>query len=237
MAIAASLGALAQTPGDPTGADAPPHADAGPADDTLFVFVPARPLIESRVDELNHNDAYGFDVLFSNSGFGFGGFYQHNFSRWVAGFVNVGLTGSRNRDEFEEIVEDPSNPGHYLSRVPGKINRLYTVPLTVGIRYRLLDEVLVDDVRPYANIGVGPSMIVALPYDRAFFASFTEAELYVRAGGFVGVGVEVGGKRPIVGFNVRYYYIPFREGLESIEGHPMRDFGGLFLSANVGFIR
>ncbi len=226
--------ASAQPPGDPTGPNGGGTTPSVP-DDTLFVFTPVSPLIDSSADGANLEDSYGIDVLFSNSGFGFGTFYQRSFSRTLAGFVNLGFTGSRNRDELDRLVEDPDNPGQYLLRVPGKVNRLYTMPLMVGLRYRLLQQVLVDNVRPYANIGVGPSLVAALPYDESLIPSIGDADLYIRPGGFIGVGVEVGGNRPILGVNIRYYYIPFKRGLESIAGYPIHDFGGLFLTANVGF--
>ncbi len=200
------------------------------SDDTLFVFTPARPLIDSTSIKQDVEDVIGFDLLFSNSGFGVGGFYQHNYSQNLAGFINLGVTGSRKSDEFEKYDNTAQD---YL--VPGKINRLFTLPLMVGIRYRLLDEVLVDNFRPFFNIGAGPSMIVALPYQYSFFTSFGHARAYFTGGGFVGIGAEVGGRKPLLSVNIRYFYIPFKPGLESLQNESITDFGGLFLTMNVGF--
>ncbi len=227
--LLASTALRAQVAGEPVGGSSAPLAPAPPGD-TLFVFEPARPLIDSQSVLREYKDAYGFDLLFSNSGFGVGGFYQHNYSENFAGFVNLGITGSRKSDEFEQYDQSAQD---YL--VPDKVNRLYTFPLMVGVRYRLLDEVLVDNFRPYFNLGAGPSMIIALPYDYSFFKSFGHARAYFTAGGFIGVGAEVGGKKPILGINVRYFYIPFRPGLESLRNESITDFGGLFLTMNVGF--
>ncbi len=200
--------------------------------DSLFIFQPARPLIDSLGIAAEYHDAMGFDLLFSNSGFGAGGFYQHNYSQNLAGFVNLGITGSRNRDEFEEYDSREQE-----WRVPGKVNRLFTFPLTVGFRYRLLDNVIVDNFRPYVNMGVGPTMVVALPYEHDFFKSFGYAKAYFTGGGFVGVGAEMGGSKPVLGVNLRYFYIPLRPGVESLQGDPITDFGGLFLTMHVGFIQ
>lgn len=227
----ASAPAHAQVTGEPTGSTpvSPPEGSTIPAD-TLFVFQPARPLIDSLGISAEYEDVYGFDLLFSNSGFGVGGFYQYNFTSKFSGFVNLGITGSRNRDEFDQY--DPSAQDW---RVPGKVNRLYTFPLTVGVRYRLLDEVLVDNFRPYVNAGIGPTMIVALPYEYDLFKSFSHARGYFTGGGFVGIGAEIGGSKPVLGVNVRYFYIPLRPGVESLQNDPITDFGGLFLTMNVGF--
>jgi hypothetical protein len=231
LALVVSSALHAQVAGEPAGSGGSrsPEPETTPAD-TLFVFEPARPLIDSQSVTKEYEDTYGFDLLFSNSGFGVGGFYQHNYTENLAAFINLGGTGSRNSDEFDEYDYDVQD-----YRVPGKVNRLYTFPLTVGLRYRLLNDVLVDNFRPYFNFGVGPSLIVALPYQYSFFKSFGHASAYFTGGGFVGVGAEVGGKKPILGVNVRYFYIPFKPGIESIRDQPITDFGGLFLTLNVGF--
>lgn len=202
------------------------------AADTLFLFQPARPLIDSVGVTGIYTDVYGLDFLFSNSGFGAGAFYQHNYTPTFSGFINLGITGTRNRDEFEQYDNAAQD---WL--VPGKVNRLYTLPLTVGVRIRLLDQVLVDNFRPYANIGIGPSMVVALPYSYGFFTSFGHASAYFTGGGFIGVGAEIGGSRPVLGVNVRYFYIPIHPGVESLRDDPITDLGGLFLTMNVGFTR
>jgi hypothetical protein len=201
-------------------------------DDTLFVFQPARPLIDSLGVLTEASDVYGFDLMFSNSGFGAGGFYQHNYSPRLSGFIDLSGTGSRKTDEFDQY--DASKRDW---RVPGKINRLYAFPLTVGFRYRVFDEVLVDNFRPYFNVGVGPSMIVALPYNYEFFSSFGHAKFAFTGGGFIGIGAEIGGSRPVLGVNLRYFYIPLKPGMESLQNDPITDFGGLFLTMNVGFMR
>lgn len=224
---------MAQVTGKPTGSvpGSVPGTSSIPAD-TLFIFKPARPLIDSISISAEYHSALGFDALFSNSGFGAGGYYQHNYSPNLSGFVNLGITGSRKTDEFEEYDSETND-----WRVPGKVNRLYTFPLTFGLRYRLFDEVLVDNFRPYVNIGAGPTMIVALPYEYEFLKSLGHANFYFTGGGFFGVGAEIGGSRPLLGVNLRYYYIPLHPGVESLRGDPITDFGGLFLTMNVGFIK
>jgi hypothetical protein len=205
--------------------------------DSLFVFQPARPLIDSVGITGNYEDTWGVDVMFSNSGFGAGGFYRHNFTQKLSMSVNLDITGARKSDEFDQAVrnDDPNALYAYDYKVPNKINRLFSLPLTVGLRYRVLDDVLFENLRPYLNAGVGPTVLLALPYQYEFFKSFTYANAYLTAGGYVGIGADFGGKAPSLGFNARYYYIPFARGLESIKGDPITDFGGLFLTMTVGF--
>ena len=241
-AVAVALAALvllagtatmqAQVTGIPHGGPANlPEEQPRVSPDTLFLFTPARSLIDSLGITADYRDVAGIDILFSNSGFGIGGFYQHNYTHTLSGFINLGITGSRNRDEFDQYDYDRQD-----WRVPGKINRLYTLPLTIGLRYRLLEQVLVDNFRPYANVGIGPSLIVALPYEYEFFTSMGHASARVTAGGFVGIGAEIGGSRPLLGVNIRYFYIPLHPGMESLRNDPITNFGGLFLTMHVGFM-
>jgi hypothetical protein len=226
---------LAQVTGEPSGTSKKVPAQPSTSNDSLFIFQPARPLIDSSGLSSDYNSAWGFDVLFSNSGFGAGLFYQWSLSKRLSTMINLGITGARHSDEFPVWTPSPDPEGFGDYVVPGKVNRLYALPLMVGLRYRVLDNLLVDNVRPYVNAGIGPTMVVALPYQYEFFSSFGHARGYFTGGGFVGVGAEFGSGRPMLGVNVRYFYIPIHPGIESIQDQPITDFGGLFLTLNVGF--
>lgn len=171
--------------------------------------------------------------MFSQSGFGLGFFFQYQFSDLVTGFADLGISGARNTSEIETLY-DPYT-GRFL--VPGKINRLYVLPLTVGVQHRVFAESLAETLRPFLAAGIGPSLILSTPYEYEFFESWKYARAYGRVGGFVGVGTYIGAStKGSVTFQVRYYVIPFGgDGLESVQGHPIKDFGGLFLALGISF--
>ncbi|MBC8146130.1 MAG: hypothetical protein H7X80_11150 [bacterium] len=235
LLVATGSFASSQTPGEPVRPGSATEPRAIPSD-TLFLFTPARPLVDSSASAEDYDDALGFDILFSNSGFGVGGFYQRPMSDVLAWFVNLGMTGSRKSDEFATWVATDDEYGRKWD-IPGKVNRVFSFPLTVGMKYRVLENALVENFRPYVNAGVGPTMILALPYEYDFFSSFGHARAYFTAGGFVGAGADFGAGQPSLGVNVRYYYIPFATGVESLKGEPITQFGGIFLTANIGFFR
>lgn len=218
---------IAQTqpgPGSGTSDDSgKPDAQASP--DTLFVFPPGRPLIDSARIVGDAKNVIGFDILFSASGLGLGGFAEVKLSSHLSGFVSLSITGSRNTDEFPD----------YSGNVPNKVNRLFTVPIMIGLRRRLCSISLSHEFRPYINAGFGPSLLIALPYSYDLIPSVGHAETYVTGGGFVGVGAHVGNGRPVIGFNARYFVIPYSPGLESIRGSKITQFGGLFLTMTIGF--
>ncbi len=196
-----------------------------------IIFEPVVPLLED-TDEATSDNSWGFELLFSQSGFGFG---MHWTAAWDADWYTsfaFGINGARNSDEFE--VYDEINNRIY---VPNKVNRLYNIPITYSVLRRVFRETLTETLRPYLQAGVGASVIVASPYDQEFFSSFGDADTFVRPAAFFGVGAWVGDpKVSLTSVNIRYYSIPFGgDGLESIRDLPIENFGGVFLSLNVGF--
>lgn len=199
--------------------------------DTNIVFNSPRPLIKSQKSEIGSSKYWGFNIILSNNGFGFGAFYDRFIAENLSLFVNLYMSGARNTDEFEYY--DPMTGRLFI---PGKINRLYMFPLTFGINKFVFTEVLNSNFFPYINFGVGPTFIIATPYDKEFFTSFSYTRFYVRFGAFVGAGINIPTtNNSYLGISIRYYWIPFGgNGLESIKDFPIKDFGGLFLGLNIG---
>lgn len=209
--------------------------------DTVIVFTSPRPLLENDGLDKPATKAFGLDLIFSNSGWAFGGFYQTRIAEDLTGFINLFFSPYRSTDEIENV---------YLGNIPvvyGKVNRLFAVPLTLGVQYRLFSKGLSDSFRPYIGAGVGPSLIIqtpyitegpnGVPYYHEFFSSFGDATVHGRFGGFIGLGANFGAitKGNMIGVNMRYYIVPFGSpGLESMQGIPITNFGGLFLSLSVG---
>lgn len=200
-------------------------------EDTTIIFTSPRPLLSEQQQAKLLTRVWGADVLFSSNGFGLGAFYQKIFSETISGFINLGISGARNSDEFEVYYYDSVF-------IPNKVNRLYIFPLTVGVHYRIFADKIAETLRPHVSAGIGTTFILATPYDRDFFSAFGHANGYTRFGGFIGLGANFGNNaKSLMGVNVRYYFIPFGgNGLESIRGLPITDFGGLFLTLSVGIV-
>lgn len=199
--------------------------------DTVFIFESPRPLIKVGDGETsNFGDMWGFNLLFSDNGVGAGFFVQWTLDKSTQIFSNLYISGARNTDEIEYLYPD----GSY--RVKGKINRLFMFPLSLGIRKILFEDELSENFKPFISAGFGPSFIMSTPYEREFFNSFGYANFYTRLNLFVDFGAFFGiTSKSRSGVNIRYYYIPFGgDGLESIEGKPIHNFGGIFLSLIFG---
>jgi len=206
-----------------------------PADDSLYIFSPVRPLIDTNSLRTSFPQALGLTVLFSNSGYGMGLFYERKFGSSFSGFIDFGITGARNGDELEVFNRDP-NSVHYLSYyVPDKVNRVFQFPVMIGVKQNVFTETLFSNFRPFLNGGVGATLIMTTPYDKEFFSAFGSSDFTGTFGGFVGIGAELTARSPGLAVNARYYYLPIKPGVESIRDEPITDFGGLFLTLCVPF--
>ena len=204
--------------------------------DTLIIFEPAVPLLSEAANTQDIRQAIGIDLGFSGSGWGAGGFYNYRiFDDWTL-FGNFIFTGRRNTDEFENAWYGP------VPVVANKVNRLFMLPVTLGISYRLFAEQLQESFRPYVSIGVTPTFIFQTPYIQdgiyyEFFQSFGYTQTHFRWGGVVGIGSMFGdpAEGNIIGVSMRYYTIPYGgDGLESLRGSPITDFGGVLLTLSLG---
>ncbi len=203
--------------------------------DTVFIFYSPRPLIKTLITPDGSTQGLGFDLVFSNSGFGIGFFWQKFFNPNLLLYTNLLISGARNTDEFEVRYYN-YNTGRIEEFVPNKVNRLYMFPFTIGLQHYIFADELVESFKPFLNLGVGPTFIIATPYQREFFNAFGYAQFYTRFGASVGAGAELSSvASTVLSLNIKYYYIPFGgNGLESIRNSPIYNFGGVFLSLSLG---
>ncbi len=177
-------------------------------------------------------NSWGMDLMFGEGGFGLGTFLRKSFSLDVTGFVDFSVSEQKDQREIE-YYDIFGNPYVY-----NKQNRVFLLPLDVGIQYRMFTYSLTDSFRPYIVAGVGPTFVVTTPYEREFFNAFGYAKVHYAAGGYVGLGANIGSSRSsLVGLNVRYYYSHlFDGGVENLIGHFQKDLGGIYLSLNLGIM-
>lgn len=230
--LAFSSVTVAQTPGSEDGESVNGGDSVA---DSLFLFTPVHPLIDSAGIQVDLPSAIGGSLFFSSSGYGAGLFYEGSLTPSLSGFVDLKISGVRSGDELQVYNNDPESIHYQSFFVPGKVNRLWQAPLMVGVKKELFRDVFFDNFRPFVSVGLGGSTVIATPYDQSFFKAFGSATLSLVPGGFVGVGAEVTEWRPGIGFSARLYYLPAGDGIESIEGEPITNLGGLSLALTVPF--
>jgi hypothetical protein len=229
--LIATSNAISQVPGEPIGEFDP---------DSVIIFEPARPLVTMEEMQGAIKNAWGLDLLISDEGFAFGLFYIRDFSNSLSGFANFYFSNARNTDEFEFW-----DPYYREYRITNKINRLYKIPISIGFIQYLFRNSLSESLQPYITGGISPTLIISNPYTAGrvpngekvgWFSSWNESQTYFRFGGFLGIGAYFGAmNNGLIGVHAKYYYTPFGgDGLESVFGSPLDNFGGFFLGLSIG---
>lgn len=190
-------------------------------------------LAPEKEPEVFPDNALGLDIMFSDGGIGMGGFYRRQMSHSLTGFVDFSISEIKETNEFQ-YYDYFGNP----IRIAGKKNRVFLVPINFGLQYRLFENVIHDNLRPYINAGIGPSIVITTPYSREFFNAFGYAQTKYAAGGYIGFGANFGlDKSSLIGLNFRYYIVHFfDEGVEITEERFNKDIGGFYLTINLGLM-
>lgn len=180
--------------------------------------------------EVFPSNSWGVDVMWGEGGLGVGTFFRKNFTPTLIGFVDFSVSESKDDQEFEYI--------DYYGNVyvAGKKNRVFLLPLNFGLQYRMFYNSITDNLRPFINIGVGPSLVINTPYKFDFFEAFGKAETQIALGGYVGFGANFGlSKSNLLGVNVRYYIVHlFGDGVENMEGRLRKDLNHIYITLNIG---
>ncbi len=174
-------------------------------------------------------NSIGLDVLLSNGGVGLGTFYRHEYSDVLASYIDFSISEAKDDDE-REYIDYFGNP-----YTPGKVNRFLVLPLFVGLQQRLFKDDIVDNFRPYINLAAGPTMIYVFPYNDDYITALGKGTPKYTVGAYAGFGAYFGAEHSnILGVNIRYYYLPYPKGLESLVGVTKKQFGGFYITVNFG---
>jgi len=189
-------------------------------------LAPPKPL------EVFPNNAWGMDIMFGDAGFGLGTFFRKQISvKWGA-FADFSFSETKDDREFEYI--------DYFGNVItiGKKNRVFQMPLNIGVHYRLFENLVADNLRPFLCAGAGPTLLITTPYQEEFFNSFAYAQTDYAVGGYVGLGADFGlDKSSLIGITFKYYYSKIlSDGVESLFGREKTEIQGFFITLNLGLM-
>ena len=178
-------------------------------------------------------NSWGVDVMFGEGGFGLGTFFRKNINLTTTAFIDLSISESKDEREVDYI-----DPFTGIPFTIGKENRVFIVPINFGVQYRLFSETITDNLRPYINAGVGPTLVLTTPYEKEFFEAFSDTQAKFAAGGYIGFGANFGlSKSNLIGINLRYYSIHlFDDGVENLTGKYRKDLGHFYLTINIGIM-
>ncbi len=202
------------------------HPFVSSSPDSQYSYMPIRDVVP---DTTVRPHALGLDLMIGNSGFGGGFFYRQSITGTLSWMATFAISEAKAPNEV--AYYDPWTGQKF---VPGKINQLWVVPLMVGLQYRLFKDQITDSFRPYVFAGVGPNAIFAAPYDQPLSYSFSHGRGYFSAGGYIGIGAFFGtDPNSLIGVSLRYYILPMRHGIESMQNEPMANFNSFFIAFNI----
>lgn len=207
--------------------------------DTTIIFKSPRPLLDTNNLLSDLKNKFMVDFAFSVHGFGLGLGYGQKLNETSELFINLMISEARASDELEFFDWEE---GRYL--VPNKINRLMMFPVSAGYKKYLFSDSFEGNLKPYVSGALIMNYIMSRPYREGrlpfapyvpFFQSFSETENYFRFGAYAELGFDFSPlPKQNTSIMLRYYYVPFDEGIESIKDVPVTNFGGLFISLSLG---
>jgi hypothetical protein len=198
---------------------------------TFATGLQINPKPEPLLKETRNN--FGFGVIYSDKGYGLSGGYYKSLSRSSDLFINLSITGISDTREFEYF-------DYYgNSYIQDKINRVFMLPLNIGMQHYLFKDDIENEFKPLLSIGITPALVLTNPYDKSYFKAFGYFNSAFAFGGFAGVGMEYQQSRSIAfSMNFRYFYLPVVSGsVISIKDSPMKDLGGVQLVFGVNFLK
>lgn len=208
---------------------------------TAIILIPILTLNAQKIGEMAPEKppqifplrSWGVDFMFSEGGFGLGTFFRYNLSRTLTTFVDISMSEAKD-DKEVEYYDYFTNQTY----IPSKKNRVFLVPLNFGLQQRLFANEIDDNLRPYINFGLGPTLVFTTPYSEEFFNAFGKAQARYTGGGYFGVGANFGtDNKNLLGVNIRYYVIRFFDrGVENMEGRFQKTLGGFYLTINLGIM-
>jgi len=177
-------------------------------------------------------NSWSLGLNYGENGFGpYAGLYS-SLGRTTDMVFSISVSGVTDEREIERFDVFGN------SIVVNKINRVFMIPLSAGIRKELFKDDIDGDFLPIFNIGVAPTLVLTNPYNESYFAAFGHTQTYFAFGGYAGFGVSFRQNKSMsMNVNFNYYYLPLiGDGVQSLQYNTINDVGGLQLSLGVIFL-
>lgn len=178
-------------------------------------------------------NSWSLGLNYGENGFGpYAGLYS-SLGRTTDLVFSISVSGVTDEREIERFDVFGN------SVVVNKINRVFMIPLSAGIRKELFKDDIDGDFLPIFNIGIAPTLVLTNPYNESYFAAFGNTQTHFAFGGYAGFGVSFRQNKSMsMNVNFNYYYLPVvGDGVQSLQYSTINDVGGLQLSLGVIFLK
>ncbi|MDZ4710862.1 MAG: hypothetical protein SGI89_00890 [bacterium] len=168
---------------------------------------------------------------------------ENGFGPFASYFVPVGKTTDLTFNLSFSGVTDAREIERYdifgNSVTIDKINRVFMMPFSIGIRKELFKEEIEGGFIPVINLGISPTLVLTNPYDKSFFKAIPFTQSHFAAGAYGGLGVNFTQSDNIsMNISLNYYYLPIiGDGVQSLQNNTITNVGGMQLAFGVNFLR
>lgn len=204
----------------------------------LILLIPLISLKAQKIGELAPDtnriefppNTWGVNLMFGEGGFGLGSFLRRELSSDLFGFIDFSISETKDEREFDYV--------DYYGNVftINKKNRVFLIPVSMGLQFRLFKDALTDNMRPFISFAVGPSFVISNPYEKEFFEALGYSTLKMAAGGSVAFGANFGiSQSSLLGLTIKYSYTHiFNGGVEGLLGKYRENIGSFSVSLDLG---
>ncbi len=177
-------------------------------------------------------NTWGIGLNYAENGFGPSVSFYNSIGKTTDLTLNLAFSGVADTREVERYDIFGN------SIVVDKINRVFMMPLSIGIRKELFKNEIEGSFVPLMNFGVSPTLIFTNPYNISFFSALGYTQTHFAFGVYGGFGVNfTQSESTSLNVNLNYYYLPIvGEGVQSLVGSTINNVGGLLLSFGLNFM-
>lgn len=195
----------------------------------VFSFETSNNSFEDPKDKVSK---WSLNVVYTEHGFGLSTTLFKPLNKKTDLFASLMFSGIAEDKEFEQQDFFGS------SLIEGKVNRVYSIPLSIGVQHKLSSNVETGFI-PSVSAGIAPALVLSTPYDKSFFSSLGYMNAKFAVGPFVGAGMKFKQKGNVsFDLDLRYYYQPIIGGeISSIKDKPITNVGGLQLIFGLNFMK
>lgn len=164
---------------------------------------------------------------------GFGPSFNHysninNNTQLIVGMALMSVSDSREFEQYDYF-------GNKMT--PNKENRIFLLPLNIGIKKEIFGDDIGGSIKPIINLGISPSLVLTNPYSREYFNALGYIQAAFAMGGYAGAGLEFKEAKSVAfSFNVNYSYVtPVGKEINSLKDRSISNLTGFQLNFGVKF--
>lgn len=174
---------------------------------------------------------WGISFAYSENGFGPAVNYHkklNSTTQLITGLAIMSVSDSREFEQYDVF-------GNKMTA--NKENRIFLLPLNIGIKKEIFGDEIEGAIRPIINFGISPSLVLTNPYSREYFNALGYIQPAFAMGGYAGAGLEFAETQAVAfSFNVNYSYVtPIGKEVNSLYNKPIKNLTGFQIAFGVKF--